>query len=89
MDHSLTLAIALLWAIIVFIWAGDLQSAEAHIEQLIALSEPHSLAPYVFVGRGFKGVLAIRRGDAVSGVRPYRTLCKTFTSCLTNSSRLS
>ena len=68
MDHSLTLAIALLWCIIVFVWSGDLEGAEEYIERLIALSEPHSLAPYVFVGNGFKGILAIRRGDAKAGV---------------------
>ncbi len=73
MGHSLTLAIALLWDIIVFVWSGDLQSAEAGLDQLIALSEPHSLAPYAFVGKGFKGALAIRRGDANAGVEAVRS----------------
>ena len=68
MDHALTLAIALLWAIIVYLWTGDLESAEADIDQLMALSEPNSLAPYVFVGRAFKGILAIHRGDANAGI---------------------
>jgi tetratricopeptide (TPR) repeat protein len=68
MDHSLTLAIALIWGISVFLWTGDLQSAEEHIDWLIASSESHSLAPYLAVGRGFQGELAIRRGDAKDGV---------------------
>jgi predicted ATPase/DNA-binding winged helix-turn-helix (wHTH) protein len=68
MDHSLTLAIALIWGISVFLWTGDLKSAEEHIDWLIASSESHSLAPYLAVGRGFQGELAIRRGDAKDGV---------------------
>ena len=68
MDHSLTLAIALIWGISVFLWTGDLQSAEEHIDWLIASSESHSLAPYLAVGRGFQGELAVRRGDAKDGV---------------------
>ena len=42
MDHSLTLAIALIWAISVFLWTGDLKSAEAYIDMLIARAESHS-----------------------------------------------
>jgi predicted ATPase/DNA-binding winged helix-turn-helix (wHTH) protein len=68
MDHSLTLAIALIWGISVFVWTGDLQSAEEHVDWLISRSESHSLAPYLAVGLGFKGELAIRRGDAKGGV---------------------
>jgi hypothetical protein len=64
----LTLAIALIWGISVFLWTGDLQNAEEHIDWLIARSESHSLAPYLAVGRGFKGEVAMRRGDAQGGV---------------------
>jgi hypothetical protein len=68
LDHSLTLAIALIWGISVFLWAGDLQRAEQHIDRLIAHSESHSLLPYLAVGRGFGAELASRRGDASGGV---------------------
>jgi predicted ATPase/DNA-binding winged helix-turn-helix (wHTH) protein len=68
MDHSLTLAIALIWAVSVFLWTGDLESAEEHIAWLISRSESHSLAPYLAVGRGFRAELTIRRGDAHGGV---------------------
>ncbi len=67
MDHSLTLSIALIWGISVFLWTGDLQSAEERTDWLIAHSESHSLAPYLAVGRGFRAELAIRRGDARGG----------------------
>jgi predicted ATPase/DNA-binding winged helix-turn-helix (wHTH) protein len=67
-DHSLTLCIALLGGIAVFLWSGDLQSADEHIEWLISRAESHSLSPYVFVGQGFGGEVAIRRGDVKGGI---------------------
>lgn len=73
MDHSLTLAIALIWAISVFLWTGDLKIAEAYIDILIARAESHSMTPYLLVGRGFKSEVAIRRGDAKGGVEGLQT----------------
>jgi predicted ATPase/DNA-binding winged helix-turn-helix (wHTH) protein len=73
MDHSLTLAIALVWAISVFLWTGELKSAEAYIDMLIARAETHSMAPYLLVGRGFRSEVAIRRGDAPAGVEGLRS----------------
>jgi predicted ATPase/DNA-binding winged helix-turn-helix (wHTH) protein len=72
MDHSLTLAIALIWGISVFLWAGELDSAETYIDMLIARAESHSMAPYLLVGQGFKSELAMRRGDARGGVEGLR-----------------
>jgi predicted ATPase/DNA-binding winged helix-turn-helix (wHTH) protein len=68
MDHSLTLSIALIWAITVFLWTGDLESAEEYIDRLILRAETYSLGPYLLVARGFEGELAILRGDAIGGV---------------------
>jgi predicted ATPase/DNA-binding winged helix-turn-helix (wHTH) protein len=68
MDHSLTLCIALLGGIAVSLWSGDLPNAEEHIEWLISRAESHSLSPYVFVGQGFGGEVAIRQGDAKGGI---------------------
>src|SRR5262249_3968851 len=68
MDHSLTLSIALIWAISVFLWRGDLHSAEEHVDWVISRARSNSLVPYLTVGRGFQGELAIRRGDAKQGV---------------------
>jgi tetratricopeptide (TPR) repeat protein len=80
MHHSLTLSIALIWGISVFLWTGDLQSAEEHIDWLISHSESYSMAPYRAVGRGFKGELAIRRGDASSGVAILEECLETLHS---------
>ena len=78
MDHSLSLAIASIWAITVFLWSGDLQRAETDIDQLIALSELHSLAPYVFVGTGFRAEMAIRRGDARAAIENLQHSIQTL-----------
>jgi len=75
MGHPVPLSRALVWAISVFFWAGDLDSTEEHTDWLISHGESHSLGPYLAVGRGYKGALAIRRGDATGGV-------KTLQGCL-------
>jgi hypothetical protein len=67
-DHSLTLCIALICGIAVSLWCGDLPSAEEQVERLISRAESYSLLPYVVVGRGFGGAVAIGRGDARDGV---------------------
>lgn len=68
MDHPITLCIALIWAVSIDLWSGDLDAAEANIDRFIAHAESRSMGPYLAVGRGVKGELAIRRGDAASGV---------------------
>jgi predicted ATPase/DNA-binding winged helix-turn-helix (wHTH) protein len=68
MDHPITLCIALIWAVSIALWSGDLDGAEANIDRFIAHAESRSMGPYLVVGRGVKGELAIRRGDARSGV---------------------
>jgi len=68
MDHPVTLCIALIWAVSVFLWSGDLETAEEHIDRFIAHAQSRSMVPYLAVGRGVKGQLAIRRGDAKGGV---------------------
>src|SRR4029079_7311750 len=64
--------IALLGGIAVSLWSGDLPRAEAHIERLISCAESHALSPYVFVGQGYGGEVAIRRGDAKGGIEILR-----------------
>jgi tetratricopeptide (TPR) repeat protein len=68
MGHPVPLSRALVWAISVFLWAGDLQSADEHTDWMISHAESHSMGPYRAVGRGYKGALAICRGDPKSGV---------------------
>jgi predicted ATPase/DNA-binding winged helix-turn-helix (wHTH) protein len=74
--HPVTLSVALVWAVLVFLATGDLESAEEHIDWFIANAEIHSLEPYLAVGRGFKGQLAFHRGDARGGVEYLQSCLK-------------
>jgi predicted ATPase len=63
----------LIWAISVFLWTGDLQSAEEFVGLVISRATSHSLAPYLAVGRGFQGELSARRGDVKRGVETLQS----------------
>ena len=78
MDHGLTLALALIWAVYVFVWTGDLESATEQTDRLMSLAESRSLGPYLAVGRGFQRQLAILRGDAKAGIETLRGCLKEF-----------
>jgi predicted ATPase/DNA-binding winged helix-turn-helix (wHTH) protein len=92
--HPVPLSRALVWAISVFLWSGDLESADTYTDRLISHAESHSLGPYRAVAQGYKGALAICRGDARSGVARlqsamealhatrYELLTTTFNICL-------
>ena len=71
-NHPASLGLALSWAPGIFLWIGDLQSAEEHADWLISHAESHSLAPYLAVARGYKAQVAIARGDAGAGVETLR-----------------
>ena len=67
-----SLAIALTWVPAIFVWTGDLQSAEEQADWLISYAETHLLGPYLTVGHCYKGTLSISRGDAKGGVETLR-----------------
>ncbi len=71
-DHPASLVVVLAWAASVFLWTGDLRSAEEHINACISLAESYSLGPLKAVGRGRQGELAIRQGDASDGFEGLR-----------------
>jgi predicted ATPase/DNA-binding winged helix-turn-helix (wHTH) protein len=66
--HPVPLSRALVWAVAVFIRAGDFAGADEHADRLVSFAEQHALEPYLAIGQGHKGALAIRRGDARGGV---------------------
>jgi predicted ATPase/DNA-binding winged helix-turn-helix (wHTH) protein len=72
LDHPVSLSIVLIWAASIFLWTGDLHSAEEHIQRIIAHAQAHSLKPYRAVGLGLKGKLAIRRGSVGAGIESIR-----------------
>ncbi len=73
LDHPPSLVVALAWGASVFLWTGDLESAEDYIDATIYQAESNSITPFIAVGRARKAELAIRRGDAKDGVESLRT----------------
>ena len=71
-NHPASLGLALSWAPGMFLWIGDLLSAEEHADWLISHAESHSLGPYLAVARGYKGMLAVSRGESRIGVEILR-----------------
>ncbi|MCL2427905.1 MAG: hypothetical protein FWD12_01570 [Alphaproteobacteria bacterium] len=67
--HPASLALALSWAPGLFMWLGDPSRAEEHANWLAAHAQTHSLGPYVAVAAGYRGALAVSRGDAGDGIR--------------------
>jgi tetratricopeptide (TPR) repeat protein len=72
MDNPTSLVVVLAWAASIFLWTGDLRSAEEYVDWSISLAESHSLLPLVAVGQARRAELAIRRGDAKNGVESLR-----------------
>jgi tetratricopeptide (TPR) repeat protein len=68
-----TRSITLIRAITFFLWIGDLETAEELLDWLISHAESHSMGPYLAVGLGYRGLLAIRRGDAKGGVESLQS----------------
>jgi len=65
---DVSLSLALHWSVPVFLWTGELQEAETHMDWHNARVQSHSTAPEFAIGRGMKGQLEIYRGDAKEGV---------------------
>ncbi|MER8898370.1 winged helix-turn-helix domain-containing protein [Mesorhizobium sp. M0676] len=78
MGHPVRISVSLTWAISVLLWNGDLDLADEYTDWLTSQAEAHSLTPYLAVGRGYKGELALRRGDAKGGVENIRKCLEEF-----------
>ena len=78
MGHPVAVSRTLVWAVSVFLWAGDLERADANTEVLISHAESQGMGPYLALGRGYKGALAIRRGDARAGVENLQRCLETL-----------
>ena len=72
LGHPGTVCVALLYAISVFLWTGDLNEAEEHMERFMAEAKRNSLLPYLAAGMGIKAEIAICRGQVESGVTVLR-----------------
>jgi len=72
-QHPVTLLVALMYAVSVLIWTGDLDDAEAQIGRFISNAETYALKSHVLLGRCFEGQLAICRGDTDRGIDLLKT----------------
>ena len=70
--HPVSLAISLVWTSSVFLWSGDHTTAAGIIERLIGHAERHSLGPYIHVGLGLRGELAVKHRDPEGGLALLR-----------------
>jgi hypothetical protein len=77
-NHPVTLAITLIYALSVLIPAGDLGASERHLRRFTAHAQLHALAPYLAVGLGFTGRLALLRGDAGMAVENLQSCLSQF-----------
>jgi predicted ATPase/DNA-binding winged helix-turn-helix (wHTH) protein len=71
-DHPTALAIVLRRIIMVFLWIEDLSIAEELIDWYAFNAQSYALVPQIAIGQGFRGELAIGRGDIQGGVEVLR-----------------
>jgi predicted ATPase/DNA-binding winged helix-turn-helix (wHTH) protein len=76
--HPVTICIALIWAVSVYVWTGEWTRAQQAIEQFITYADRYSLGPYHALGLGAKGVISVRRGDVVAGMALLRNSLETL-----------
>jgi len=69
LNHPVTHCIALIWALSVYVWTGEISEATTTLESFERLAEANALKPYIAASIGFRGVIALRNGDFDHGVR--------------------
>jgi predicted ATPase len=72
-DRPLTFAYVFNWVLFVFARVGALTAAEDLARKLNEHSTKHALRGYVAAATGWRGVLALRRGEPEQGVKLLRT----------------
>jgi hypothetical protein len=63
LQQPLSLSLAFVFTIPVFLWIGDWVAAEQMIDRFLDYTARHTLGPHHAVGIGFKGELLVRRGS--------------------------
>ena len=72
MHHPVSLAIVMN-AIVVLLGIGDLDGAEQHVDWFISKAGSQNVKPYIDLGYGLRGDLAVRRGNTRVGVEMLRS----------------
>lgn len=70
--HPVMLCVSLIWTIPIFVWTGDLETADKMTTTVHRVAKEHSLYPFLAVALGLQGELAIRRGRYAWGVAKLR-----------------
>lgn len=68
LNHAGTTTFALTWMIPVFLWTGDLTTAESLIERLLTLTAEFPVVSYNEIGTCLKGEYLMKRGRAEEGL---------------------
>jgi predicted ATPase len=68
-NHAISLCYALAFAACtIAFWVGDLVAAKHYLGMLLDHSARHALALWRALGRSYRGVLVIKRGDVIAGL---------------------
>jgi predicted ATPase/DNA-binding winged helix-turn-helix (wHTH) protein len=70
--HPISICVSLAYGSPIFLWSGDLRSAESFAGRLIEYAGRYSLEPYRAVGLGLKGTLGIARDELAAGINLLR-----------------
>lgn len=62
LDHPVTRCIALIWALDVYLWAGDFAAAEDALAAFAECAEANAFSPYIAAADGYRGAMAIEQG---------------------------
>ncbi len=73
LGHPLTNCIALIWAVSVYQWIGNLDRVRDSVATFHQLAMFNALGPYVSVAQGMEGELALRDGRIEAGVDALET----------------
>lgn len=68
LDYPATHCIALIWALSVDLWTGDLDQARSDLENFTRCAEVNSFGPYVAASGGYRGKLAVQQGEACKAI---------------------
>ncbi|MBO9558935.1 MAG: winged helix-turn-helix domain-containing protein [Caulobacter sp.] len=63
LQHPITHCIALIWTLSIHLWTADLDEAEDGLRAFAKLATVNGFGPYIAASGGFRGELAVRRGQ--------------------------
>jgi predicted ATPase len=66
--HPVILCALTTFLIPVYLWTGEVQSANAHIAKLMAHGEKHEILLYLALANGFRGEMLVLQGEPSTGV---------------------